>query len=47
MHEGEEVGLSSGSSEFQEKMRLDDVCRLGFALWIINEFCVQAGILLN
>jgi hypothetical protein len=37
MHEGEEVGLSSASSEFQEKMRLGDMCRLGLALLIPNE----------
>jgi hypothetical protein len=30
MHEGEEVGLSSASSEFQEKMRLGGIYRLGF-----------------
>jgi len=47
MHWGKRLGLSSGSSEFQEKMRLGDICRLGFALWILNEFCVQMGIPLN
>ena len=26
------LGFSSASSEFQEKMRLGDTCRLGFAL---------------
>jgi hypothetical protein len=47
MHWGKRVGLSSGSSEFQEKMRLGGICRLGSALWILNEFCVLAGISLN
>jgi hypothetical protein len=32
MHRGIEVGPSFRSSEFQEKMRLGDICRLGFAL---------------
>jgi len=25
-------------------MRLGGICRLGFALWILNEFCAQADI---
>ena len=43
MHEGEEVGLSSALREFQEKMRLGGIYRLGFALlspWI---FADRAG----
>jgi hypothetical protein len=44
MHRGKRVGLSSASSEFQEKMRLGDICRLGFALSSQRGFRLPRGL---
>ena len=44
VHRGKRLGLSSASSEFQEKIEFGCICRLGFALSSQREFRLPRGL---